>query len=311
MSERDEQNAAVRCPICGGRDLEGADYEAAHLLVAPDRRVWRCGGCTHVFLHPPGSDEELARLYTADYYAAFEAGAGMAGDRGDEAAPHLRRRLERVERWLGGRRLLDVGCGKGSFLSYAASRGWSVVGIDVSADAVEFVRRHRGLEAHRAEIDAGGEAMDEGTGVPPGGVPSGAFDFIHANHVIEHLCDPLAALRRLRGRLDPAGMLTVEVPNEFENLFFVLGRRMLPAERMRRRDPSPHMQFFTPRSLRRALETAGFRVMSLRTRRWQVGWGDGLLVRTIKRAVALAERVVGRGGNIVAVARSGDIPGAP
>lgn len=283
---------APACPICERNRVAECPFEAAHLRVSPPRRIWRCTDCTHVFLDPPCSAEELARLYTADYYAAFEAGAGMAGEKDGGVAPHLCRRLAHAESQLKGRRLLDLGCGKGSFLAHAQGRGWAVLGADVSADAVAFVRQRRGLAAECGEIE--GLVL-----------PREEFHFIHANHVLEHVNRPLAALRRINTWLQRDGLFVVEVPNEFDNLFFLLGRRLLPRSRMIRRKPSPHVQFFTPASLRFALEATGFVVCVLDTRRWQVGTGSQLAVRMMKRGVAAVERMLNRGGAIVAVARRG------
>ncbi|MFO0972147.1 MAG: class I SAM-dependent methyltransferase [Phycisphaerae bacterium] len=278
-----------RCPVCDVADLRDCPFETTHLRAPAGRVVRACRACTHRFLHPPYSRDEVAQQYTADYYHHFESGAGMAGDRAGQVADHLTARLAELASQTPGRRLLDIGCGKGALLAHAAAAGWTVHGVDVSADAVQFVRDIRRLPATRGELDE----ID---------FPAGAFDVVHANHVVEHLRDPCADLRSIRRWLAPSGRLAIEVPNEFENLFFALGRRLLPASRMVRADPSPHVQFFSPRSLRAALERAGFDVARLFTRRWEIGTGSRLPVRALKRGVAQAERLLGRGGNIIAVA---------
>jgi len=280
----------ANCPICRSAKLIACPYEAAHLRVPTGRQVFRCAPCTHAFLHPPYSRAETAGIYGDDYYDGFESTVGMAGDGPGGAAEHLRRRLERLEGLVAGRRLLDVGCGRGNFLAYAIGRGWTAKGIDVSDDAVRIARARHGLDAEAGEIDE----FDFGPG---------RFDAIHANHVIEHIRDPLDALRRFRNWIAPDGVLVIEVPNEFGNLFFRLGRRVLPMSRMVRRDPSPHVHFFSPRSLRATFEAARFRVIELRTVRWQVGARRPAAVRAAMHAVAMLERALDCSGNIVAFAR--------
>ena len=50
-------------------------------------------------------------------------------------------------------RCLDLACGTGLPTEAVARLGWSVVGVDVSADLLE-VARERGLEVHQAPADA-------------------------------------------------------------------------------------------------------------------------------------------------------------
>lgn len=280
------------CPVCGATRLEARPYETTHLRVDAKRRVFRCADCTHCFLFPNYTAEEIAAQYGADYYAHWDATSGMAGEQDGAAAPHLRDRLARAATLTSGRRLLDVGCGKGGLLAHAAATGWDVLGIDVSADAVRRIRDELRLPAECGEIDTFN-------------FPPGRFDVVHANHVIEHLPDPRGALRQFHDWLAPGGVIAIEVPNEFDNLFFALGRRLLPARRMVRAVPSPHVQFFTPRSLAGLIRRSGFEIVDRFTTRWQIGIGSRSAVRALKRVVARVERAVGRGGNIVALARRG------
>jgi len=81
-----------------------------------------------------------------------------------------------------------------------------------------------------------------------------SVDLILCNHVIEHVADPLAVVRRLKERLRPGGWLFVEVPMEIW--------RTAPLGT----DPVTHINFFTPRALRNLLEIAGFGVRVSRLR---------------------------------------------
>ena len=56
----------------------------------------------------------------------------------------IERLLDREESWHGaaaGRTLVDLGCGTGEHSLAAATRGWTVVGIDASAVAIDRARR--------------------------------------------------------------------------------------------------------------------------------------------------------------------------
>jgi SAM-dependent methyltransferase len=54
-------------------------------------------------------------------------------------------------------RLLDVGCGAGTFLEAAARAGWEATGVEVSRTAAEHVRS-RGFEVFFGELEKAGYA---------------------------------------------------------------------------------------------------------------------------------------------------------
>jgi ubiquinone/menaquinone biosynthesis C-methylase UbiE len=103
-----------------------------------------------------------------------------------------------------GQRLLDVGCGPGTItldLARAVAPG-EVTGIDVSADVVAAAEADRvaaGVDNVRFAV---GDiyALDE---------PDGTYDIVHAHQVLQHLSDPVRALRELRRVLRPDGLLAV------------------------------------------------------------------------------------------------------
>jgi ubiquinone/menaquinone biosynthesis C-methylase UbiE len=118
-----------------------------------------------------------------------------------------------VPRLRAGQRLLDVGCGPGTItadLARLVAPG-SVLGIDASGDVIERARANtpnvaaRAAEDRASSIDvrfAVGDvyALDQA---------DGSFDVVHAHQVLQHLTDPVAALREMRRVLAPGGTLAV------------------------------------------------------------------------------------------------------
>lgn len=104
-------------------------------------------------------------------------------------------------------RILDFGCGWGTFLLDAPRRQIRLYGYDIETSAVDnltstmrFVRRH----FEPAHVDASGNIT-----------PCG-FDMIVCSHVLEHLPDADAQLRAFSSALRPGGFLLLNVPiNEF------------------------------------------------------------------------------------------------
>jgi len=87
--------------------------------------------------------------------------------------------------------------------------------------------------------------------------------------VLEHVVDPLATLKRVHALLRPGGAVAIAVPNQGSLLTYLVGwyaRLGGPAANamLFRLYVPPHLYYFTPPTLRRVVEAAGFRVVELR-----------------------------------------------
>lgn len=107
-----------------------------------------------------------------------------------------------LPRLRSGQSLLDVGCGPGSITADLAEivHPGRVLAIDVSETAVENARatiRDRGLDNVEVEVGSVYAASD------------GQFDVVYAHQVLQHLSDPVGALRQIRTVLAPGGIVAV------------------------------------------------------------------------------------------------------
>lgn len=103
--------------------------------------------------------------------------------------------------YLGGR-VLEVGCGTGTYTAMLGALGGEVVAMDIDDD---FVRAARGATAHMPNVqvrrgDVTREQWDSG------------FDTILMFDVLEHLEDDDTMLRKLHAALRPGGRLILKVP---------------------------------------------------------------------------------------------------
>ena len=80
------------------------------------------------------------------------------------------------------RRLLDVGCGYGTFIALARAAGWDATGMDYSAAAASAARQRYGVDVQVGDFAQHGTRPDH-------------FDVITMWDAIEHFPDPIQALR--------------------------------------------------------------------------------------------------------------------
>lgn len=99
--------------------------------------------------------------------------------------------------------LLDVGCGPGTLTVDLARRvkGGHVVGVDRSAEVLEQSARHAAEAGVAVEFTPGD--------VYALAFAEASFDVVHAHQVLQHLTDPVRALREMRRVLKPNGVLAV------------------------------------------------------------------------------------------------------
>ncbi|MFV8132116.1 class I SAM-dependent methyltransferase [Streptomyces syringium] len=100
--------------------------------------------------------------------------------------------------------VLDIGCGPGTITADLAARvpQGQVTGLDAAADVLERARavaRERGLDNVRFTT-GDVHALD---------FPDGSFDVVHAHQVLQHVGDPVAALREMRRVCRPGGVVAV------------------------------------------------------------------------------------------------------
>lgn len=158
------------------------------------------------------------------------------------------------------RRVLEVGCGAGTFgAALKARQGAEVWGIEPSASAAS--RAESVLD--RVLCCSIESALDE--------LPDGHFDWIVFNDVLEHLVDPEGALRALLPKLARGGGFVASIPNL--RYYKVLRDLVLKGEFEYVEHgvlDRTHLRFFTPKSVARMWDRLGCEVVerrALNTRR--------------------------------------------
>jgi SAM-dependent methyltransferase len=237
----------VACAVCGSREADtvaaGYDYEYA---TVPDRfEFQKCRSCGHLFLNPRPSAQDLSVIYPPTYYSFSEAqsGSSLIGYfRGLWEAQKVK--SFRALLGPGKKKILDVGCGEGRFLSILKQHGdpaWELMGVDFDAKAVAECRK-RGFRAEAQRIEDF--------------KPEEKFDAIIMFQLIEHVEDPREVVRQVRARLNPGGFFIIETPNPAGRDYHWFKKSYWSHYHIPR-----HWNIFTPEHLRRLLVGEGFEIV--------------------------------------------------
>jgi SAM-dependent methyltransferase len=160
-----------------------------------------CLGCGMVRNDPVPSEEDLAAFYRSRYRESYKGAS--------EPRPRqIWRNFNRLnDHFLGfrdvyarGGQWLDLGAGSCEFTFLALRTGARVTAVEPHAGYAAYAARRLGVEVLQQRLE---ECS----------FPGPSFDLIRLSHVLEHMRDPVAALRRLAGWLRPEGVLYVEVPD--------------------------------------------------------------------------------------------------
>lgn len=170
------------------------------LASLPLGEIRECDKCRVHSIHPQPTVEQLIAAYQN-----FNAGKLAR----DDFRPYVEQAKEILKADcttagllpIGGRKFLDYGCGGGHFVKAAAELGMEAWGIDLDEEDAKFGRDHGlriGIGDYRA-LDQLGEQ---------------SYSAILANHVLEHVPEPVLVFRTLISKLDRGGVLIVRVPDQ-------------------------------------------------------------------------------------------------
>jgi SAM-dependent methyltransferase len=267
------------CLVCG------ADAVAVHYRF-DDFAMLRCRACEAGWRSNMYTPEDIVEMYCEEDYENHPFFSYDGSDETLERTPRFRRfqrALDVIEAETGAGRLLDVGCGAGTFMSVAQRRGWDVHGVEISAALSELAEQATGqgrvTTAAFEDIEA----------------PEVLYDAVTMWDVIEHVLDPVAFVDKARSLLRPGGVLVACTPDE-DSLLASTARVLYRATRGRYSYPALalhpryHTFFFSRRSLSRLFERAGMDVVATYSQEAFASHSD-LASGAQKTAIAAVERI--------------------
>ena len=237
------------CNLCG-RDDFSVLYDSPILperrgdpgtfIASTDRfdrygRIVRCRNCGLVYTNPRPPERALREGYSQavdEDYIQEDASRGINA--------HMS--LHVIKKFAHGGAVLDVGCSTGYFLN-AARLDFAAHGLEPSHWAAKFARDKLNLDVREGTL--------EDQAFPPA-----HFDVVTLIDVIEHLPDPLGALKAAHRLLKPGGVLYIVTPN-IRSLSAMILRGKWWGLR------PGHIHYFSPKTLAAMLEKSGFETLRL------------------------------------------------
>lgn len=214
--------------------------------------------CGFYSVNPIPPEEELSEFYQSKYPELLADG-NMAPDvdrllredneKGEERTwrrstwypDHLSLAESAADREC--ERLLDVGCGNGEFVSFAADMGYDALGVEPSGRIADAALQ-RGLDVYQGTVEEFTENRSK------------IFDVVTLFNVLEHVPDPERTLKMVWSLLASGGVVVVKVPNEF-NPFQVAARDSLGLDKWWVTIPA-HLHYFDLSSITALGRRCGF-----------------------------------------------------
>ncbi len=244
------------CPSCGRENVS----EPALRYSRGEWNLKQCSQCELVYLENAPTYEALEsefaweKTYHAEKSKRREGKtlSYLVSDAAKKVKLLFRGRKVRakeqrfIQRYIGAGRMLDVGCGAGRTL-INLPQSITPYGIEISPYLADVSQKYCGPRGGRVVRNNAVDGMEE--------FDTDLFDGIMMRAFLEHETEPRTLLDKARRVLRPGGRVIIKVPNYGCVNRVVRGNRWCGF-----RFPD-HVNFFTPSTLRRLVQEAGYRVV--------------------------------------------------
>jgi len=182
--------ASAECPACQSNRISG---RWPTRRIPGNKMVLWCQTCGLGWQHPLPTPADIRYYY--HHFPTYNIHGSNEKEQG------FQRRIERIAGLAPPKgRLLDIGCGLGTFLKLALAAGWNATGIEPQHSAAEHCRRHLGIKPYVMPF----EEMD---------LPPGIFDVVTIWDVWEHIHSPVEFIDQCIRLLASRGLLALSIPN--------------------------------------------------------------------------------------------------
>ncbi|MGC8605251.1 MAG: class I SAM-dependent methyltransferase, partial [Desulfomonilaceae bacterium] len=233
INQRSLEMLETHCDLCGSENYET-------LFEKEGFRHVRCMKCALVYVNP--------RLKFHTDFQTVSGTGSMGEDYISGAQIHrICKELATLGNYRKLNRILEVGAGKGWFLSVARLVGWDTWAVEINIDAIQSLKQ-KGI---KNIITSSAEDFD---------LSAESFDVVRIWDVIEHLESPKSLMEKVFKALRVGGMLRLSTTNYNSLSRIVNGPDWVYL------NGSDHIVLFDPMTIQKLLLSVGFRRISVRTR---------------------------------------------
>lgn len=210
------------CIVCGSREF-------GLWATAGSYKSVQCVKCGLIWMSPHLNDEGLA-----EYYANYIGRRRLSNDlKMEQRKIQYQFDREFIEHFISEGKVLDVGCNGGFFLE-ALSGNFEKHGIEIDPEAVAYARK--------SQKEFGRKVLHASLMEAPYGASS--FDIIVMRGTIEHLPDPVSAIRKISQLLKKGGYYYIAATPNGDSFAANLFR-----DKWTLFHPVQHIWHFSPRTL--------------------------------------------------------------
>jgi 2-polyprenyl-3-methyl-5-hydroxy-6-metoxy-1,4-benzoquinol methylase len=214
--------------------------------------VVECQNCGFIYTNPQIKGIEFLEN---EYYNNPEE---YQSDKTQNIAEMYTHRVNFIKNFKPKGLLLDVGAGKGDFISVAERNGFAAIGVEPSPRFCEFAKKYYKVKIFNGLL----ETCDDLKGKK--------FDVITLHHVFEHIEKPHELLENLKVFLNENGIIYIEVPNtqsltsKIIDLYFRLNKKNWSC-RLSPLHPPFHKYGYNHKSLNFILNFHGYKILQTKT----------------------------------------------
>ena len=223
------------CPLCGCKEN--------NFLYKIKKLNWpivKCDFCGFIFNSTILTKKDIANLYTSDYFDNYSYASYDDLEENKKLAG--RQYLRELIKYKKKGKLLEIGCSSGFLLDEARNLGFETYGLEISDQAKKAKKK-----SHKVFQGVLEDAK----------YPNNYFDAIITINTLEHTINPFVLLKEIKRILKPKGFCMIVVPNHLKNDILKINYE--------KDFVSYHISYFTPRTLKKAINKSGLKIIDLKS----------------------------------------------
>lgn len=236
------------CPICKGTHfsphLQVTDHSVSHGTFA----IVRCEKCSFLFTNPRPDEAQIGAYYDDDSYLSHHDDPDSALAKVYNAVRNfaVKEKINLLDKYDGNpqKKVLDIGCATGFFLSAVKQKNWETWGTEPDADARQIALKKNAGNVFPSVFDPA--------------LRDSRFTSVTMWHVLEHVHRLDETLSWIHHHLDSKGALFIAVPNPESYDAAAYG------EYWAAYDVPRHLYHFTRSTMAKLLQHYGFSIVGTR-----------------------------------------------